>query len=453
MMKNLFYSMGKTHTVRCPIKMKGENNGYYHSCYNKTSLPARLLLSCTCFITLLLSGSAYAAEDKANDSISQALRGDWGQVTFNLRYRYERVVEDGLKTGNGDPVRLRIGYLTPKFTGLQAYAAVLGNTPVFLDDFNDSSNGKTEYAVIRDPNEVALDELWITYETIPDTIIKGGRQHIAWDNERFICNAKWRQMGQSFDSITLFNQSLGNFSAKAAYLWTALTTENKKVHMQSPLLNLNYSIPKIGSIIGYGLWLDYDDSDDSGPFEYAYSAQTYGLRLNGSPSISENLQLLYTMEYATQSEYQDNPKDFTTDYYSIIGGLLVPLEQSIFKNFSASIGYEVFGSDNNVSFQTPLGANHRYNGWADIFGKSKPSTGLRDLYGLLSANIAGVKVDLQYHDFHADAGGNNYGTEYDIKITRKFMKHYEILASYSSYDANEYKTDTDKFWLQLTVDF
>jgi len=419
----------------------------------KNSSCTRLLLSSSCVMVLLSSGVAHATEDAANNRISQALQGDWGQITFNLRYRFEHVAQDGLKTANGDPIRLRLGYLTPKISGFQAYAAVLGATPIFLDNFNDSSNGKTEYAVIRDPNEVALDQLWLSYETIPDTIVKGGRQHIAWDNERFICNAKWRQMGQSFDSITLLNQSLGNFSAKAAYLWTALTTENKKVHMQSPLINLNYSIPTIGSIIGYGLWLDYDDPDDSGPFDYAYSAQTYGLRLNGSPAISENLKLPYTLEYATQSEYQENPKDFNASYYSIIAGLLVPGNNSAFKNLSGKIGYEVFGSDNNVSFQTPLGANHRYNGWADIFGKTKPSTGLRDLYGTLGVTLAGVKIDLQYHDFKADAGVSDYGSEYDIKVARTFWKHYELLASYSSYNADDYKTDTNKFWLQLTVDF
>lgn len=404
-------------------------------------------------VLLIMSGPAIGAENAANEKISQALQGDWGQIKVNLRYRFEHVKEDGLKTANGDPVRLRLGYLSPKFSGFQTYVEFLGITPIFIDDFNDSTNGKTEYAVINDPNEGRLNRLWLTFDTIPDTVIKGGRQHIAWDNERFICNAKWRQMGQSFDSVTLLNKSFGNFSTKAAYLWTALTTGNEEVNMQSPLINLNYTVPELGSVIGYGLWLDYDDPDDSGPFEYAYSAQTYGLRFNGSPAITDDLKLLYTAEYAGQSEYHDNPKDFTVGYYSVIGGLLAPGKNSFLKNISGQIGYEVFGSDNDVSFQTPLGANHRYNGWADIFGKTKPSTGLRDLYGTLSSTIAGVKVDLQYHDFLADAGGSDYGTEFDIKLSWKFWKNYEVLTSYSSYNADEYKTDTQKFWLQLTVNY
>lgn len=72
-----------------------------------------------------------------------------GQININLRYRFEHVNQDGLKTANGDPIRLRLGYLSPKLTGFQAYAEVLGNTPIFLDDFDDSSNGKTDVTIQR----------------------------------------------------------------------------------------------------------------------------------------------------------------------------------------------------------------------------------------------------------------------------------------------------------------
>ncbi len=407
----------------------------------------------TIFTVLAMTGGSVIAAENREDKISKALQGDWGQIKANLRYRFEQVKQDGLKTAKGDPVRLRLGYLSPRFTGFQVYAEVLGNTPVFIDDYNDTSNGKTEYAVIGDPDEVALNQGWLSFETIPDTMLKGGRQKIAWDNERFICPANWRQMEQTFDSVTLLNSSLGNFTFKAAYLWNVLTTANQEVNMQSPLINLKYSISDIGSFVGYGYWLDYDDPDDSGPFEYAYSSQTFGLRFNGSASITNGLKLLYTAEYAGQSEYRDNPKNFTADYYTVIGGLSVPAGDSFLKNISGKIGYEVFGSDNGVSFQTPLGANHKFNGWADIFGKTKPASGLRDLFGSLSTSIGGVKVDLVYHDFQADAGGSDYGTEFDVKLARKFWKNYTVLISYATYNADEFKTDTEKFWLQLTVDF
>ncbi len=425
---------------------------YLTRCYCFSCALAGVLFFSTA-LSVLLTADAGLAEETIDEKIHDTLEGDWGQIFFNLRYRFEHVEQDNLETANGDPVRLRLGYLTPQFAGFQAYAEFLGNTPVFMNDFNDNSNGKTQYSVINDPAEGALNQAWLSLAAIPDTVIKGGRQKIDWDNERFICPAAWRQMEQTFDSVTLLNTSVADLSVNAAYLFNALTTSNEDVNMQSPLVNVKYSFQNIGSLSGYGYWLDYDDPDDSGPFEYAYSSQTYGLHFNGSPAVSDNLKFLYTAEYASQSDYGDNPKDFTADYYHVIGGLMAPNQGSLLTKISGKIGYEVYGSDNGVSFQTPLGANHRYNGWADLFGKTKPADGLRDLYGALSGTIAGFKVDLIYHDFEADEGGSDYGTEFDTMLTKTFADHYTVLASYSYYDADEHRTDTQKFWLQLTVNF
>ncbi|MBW2329320.1 MAG: alginate export family protein [Deltaproteobacteria bacterium] len=210
-----------------------------------------------------MTADVVLAEKTIDEEIHDALEGDWGKIFFNLRYRFEHVEQDDLQTANGDPVRLRLGYLTPQFAA-----------------------------------EGALNQAWLSLAAIPDTVIKGGRQKIDWDNERFICPAAWRQMEQTFDSVTLLNTSVADFSVNAAYLWNAITTSNEDVNMQSPLVNLKYSFQNIGSLSGYGYWLDYDDPDDSGPFEYAYSSQTYGLHFNGSPAVSDNLKLLYTAEYA-----------------------------------------------------------------------------------------------------------------------------------------------------------
>jgi hypothetical protein len=389
----------------------------------------------------------------ANDTIEDALKGDWGQVKLNLRYRFENVEQDGLKTTNGDPIRLRLGYLTPNFAGFQAFAEFEGNTPVFADDYNDKSNGKTEYAVIADPSEGELNQGWLSFDTIPDTVLKGGRQKIILDNQRFVGAVGWRQMEQTFDAVNLLKTSLGGLEVNATYIWNVRTITSQDVNMQSPLLNLKYTFQGIGSLTGYGYWLDYDDPDDSGPFEYAFSTQTIGMRFDGKTEVvADNLKLLYTAEYASQSDYQDNPKDYTACYYHLIGGLLAPNSGSLLTNITGKIAYEVLAADNGVSFKTPLGTNHGFNGWADLF-LTVPPDGLRDLYGILSSNIAGVKVDLIYHDFQADEGGSDYGTEFDIMLTKKIGSHYTVQAAYANYNADEYKTDTQKLWLQFTMAF
>jgi Alginate export len=415
------------------------------------SMAGSLLLG-TSFALLMTGGTALAAESTTNDRIEDALQGDWGQIKMNLRYRFEHVEQDGLKTANGDPIRLRLGYLTPEFGGFQAFAEFEGNTPLFMDDYNSKVNGKNEYAVIADPSEGELNQAWLSLDAIPDTLLKAGRQRIMYDNQRFIGAVGWRQLEQTFDAVTLLNTSIGNFSANAAYIWNVLTITSEDVNMSSPLANLKYTFPDIGSFTGYGYWLDYDDPDNSGSPPYALSTQTIGLRFDGSAPVADNFKLLYTAEYANQVDYQENPEDFSADYYHFIGGLLVPNKDSMLSNISAKIAYEVQGEDEGVSFKTPLGTNHGFSGWADQF-LTTPDDGLRDLYGILSTNVAGVKIDLIYHGFQADEGDIDYGTEFDTMLTKKFGKHYTLQAAYANYSADEYKTDTEKFWLQITMSY
>ena len=395
------------------------------------------------------------AENAAvTERIANNLKGEWGQVKFNIRYRYEEVRQDGLETAQGDPIRLRFGYLTPKYAGLQGYVEGLANTTVFVDDFNDTVSGSNkEFASIPDPDDEAINQAWVSWDTIGNTMLNGGRQKIAYDNQRFVSPCAFRQLEQTFDAVTLVNTIVGNTTVSAAYVWNILNIKNQEPSMQTPLLNLKYTFPGIGSISGYGYWLDYSDAEDSGATPYAYSSQTVGLRFSGEIGVTEPLNFLYTAEYARQSEYGDNPESFDADYYHLVGGLSFPAKDFLFNNISAKVGFEMLGSDNGIPFQTPLGANHKFNGWADIFGINKPADGLQDFYGAFEAAIGPVKLDLIYHDFTADEGGSDYGTEIDAKLAWKIKKHYTLAASYASYDADEYKSDTDKLWLELIVEF
>lgn len=422
--------------------------------HKEPTTPKRhLLFSWGVALTFLATaGLVPATGNTVTDQIQQDLQGDWGQIKVNLRYRYEQVEQDGLKTAKGDPIRLRLGYLTPKQTGFQGYAELEGNTALFFNDYNDTGNGKTSYAVIADPSELEINQAWFSYDTIPDNFLKIGRQRIIFDNQRFVGPVGWRQMEQTFGAITLLNSSLGNLAINATYIWNVRTIFSKDVGMRSPLINLQYSLTGIGTITGYGYWLDYDDPTDSGPSPYSFSTRTTGLRLKGRTELIPNLDLLYSAEYASQADYQDNPQDYSADYYHLLGGLLVPNNNAFLTNNSATIGYEILGSDAGVSLKTPLGTNHAFNGWADIF-LTAPPTGLHDLYAILSSTIAGLKVDLIYHDFQADQGNADYGTEYDAMLTKKFAEHYSLQAVYANYDADTYKRDTQKFWLQLTVSY
>lgn len=117
-------------------------------------------------------------------------------------------------------------------------------------------------------------------------------------------------MEQTFDAAGIVNRTLENSDFKFAFVANVRTITSKNVHMSSPLLNLDYTFPRIGKLTAYGYWLDYTDDHNSGPFPFAFSTQTYGIRFNGSTSLAENLNLLYTAEYAYQADYKNNPSDY-----------------------------------------------------------------------------------------------------------------------------------------------
>ncbi len=403
-------------------------------------------------LTVMAATAAAAGLSEFNDRVEDALQGDWGKINFNIRWRFEYVDQQGKEIAKGDPIRLRLGYLTPKWKAFQAYGEFEGNTPVFLDDYNSLRNGKTRYAVIADPDKAELNQGWLAFSGIQDTLVKAGRQKIVFNNHRFIGNVGWRQMEQTYDAALIVNQTLKNVDLKVAFIANVRTITSTDVNMKSPLLNIGYTLSGIGKLTGYGYWLDYDDADNSGPFSYAFSTQTYGIRFNGSTDMLGDFDLLYTAEYAYQSDYKNNPVDYNANYFHFVGGIKIPKAGARLSNVIAKIGWEYLGSDNGVGLKTPLGTNHAFQGWADQFLVTPPD-GVVDMYGAVGTSLAGVNLLGVYHQFDAAKGGADYGNEIDFQVSKTFAKRYSLLVAYANYFANDYKSDTWKFWFQAGVSF
>ena len=404
-----------------------------------------ILLSAVC---LSMNVTAPVVSAGITQSIEDALKlngGEWGQIKFNLRYRFENVNQEDIpkETANASTLRLRLGYLTPEFQGLQGYAEMEVNQDIGQNDYNSTRNGKTRYSVIADPQEVELNQLWVSYSGIPDTAVKVGRQVITYDKHRFVGHVNWRQMQQTYDSVTVSNQSIADVNVQAAFIWRTRDIFSKNVNMTSPLLNVSYSGLDFGKLTAYGYWLDYDDQADSGGF--AKSTQTYGIRFEGSQPIVKDLKAHYTTEYAFQKDYKHNPKNFETDYMHLSAGVTAFV-------MTGKVGVEYLTSDNGVGFSTPLATLHAYQGWADQF-LATPGDGIQDVYGSFTVKLMGAKFMAVYHDFDDDSGSIDHGEEIDFLIVKKFGKHYKIAAKYANYNAKNHNKDTQKVWIQANIDF
>ena len=174
-----------------------------------------------------------------------------------------------------------------------------------------------------------------------------------------------------------------------------------------------------------------------------------GARLAGGTKVGEG-KLSYVASYAQQEDYGDSPFDYSADYILAEGTYAK-------KGFSAGVGYEVLGGDTERGFQTHLATLHKFQGWADKFLVT-PNTGVEDLYvkaGYAPGNVGpfkGTKFLAVYHDFQAQTGGADYGSEINLLATAKWKK-LGLTLKYADYNADEFATDTQKLWFQVDFGF
>ena len=408
-------------------------------------------LSLSAFSMALLAMTASPiASAGVNESIENALKfgqddAKYGQIKFDLRYRFEQddSKNPGLDKGDASTVRLRLGYLTPEFHGLQGYAEYETNQDFGANTYNSRRNGKGGYQTIVDPQEHELNQLWLSYKGLADTEIKVGRQRIKLDNDRFIGNVGWRQLEMTYDSVLVTNKSLANTTVKVGYINQAQTIHSFVQPMQTPFLNVAYNFEGYGKLTGYSYLIDNNEASAS-------SNQTYGVSFVGKTKVTDDVKAHYRLEYAYQKDYENNPNQYEADYFHIVGGA------SAF-GVTAKVGIEQLdGVGASQGFQTPLATGHAFNGWADQF-LTTPADGLRDVYALITGKVHGVKLLGVYHEFSDDTGSMDYGKEWNFLVSKKFGKHYSVLAKYAYFDSNtasgNFRFDTQNFWLQAGVHF
>ncbi len=207
----------------------------------------------------------------------------YGKINLDMRYRYELAdVKGGNETAHANTIRFRLGYLTPEFHGLQAFAEYEGNLAMQRDYQVKKGDwlGDPNRDVIPDPQQSEFNQGWLKYK-IFNTEFKGGRQRIIVDDSRFIGNVGWRQMEQTFDSALITSNFFDNLTLQAGYIGQVKNILSIDDTVQLPFANASYKIKDFAKISVYGYWLADFDAGQSGR-----SAQTYGFSVVKSPNQS-----------------------------------------------------------------------------------------------------------------------------------------------------------------------
>ena len=382
----------------------------------------------------------------AEDDIASAVTS--GKASINLRYRYEFVDQDSFtEDANASTLRVRLNYTTGTWNAWSGFVEFDHVMEVFADDFNSgsgtSSADRNIYPVVADPSGSDLNQLYLQYAPNDNWRARIGRQRILLDDQRYVGGVGWRQNEQTYDALSVNYKGIADTNIFYSYVGhvnrifgdeVAAGDSNQDTH----LLNVNFSLSDAWKLVGYAYVIDDDDSPAS-------STSTFGARISGGISSGDNRFDLLG-EAATQSDAANAPVSYDANYFRVQGTWTL-------QRFSAGAGFESLGSDNGQGFRTPLATLHAFNGWADQF-LATPGDGLEDLYVRAGYRPGPWNVQLIYHDFSAETGSRDFGTEIDVSAGRKLGTRYDLLLKLAMFDASDAAfVDTTKVWLMLTAGF
>lgn len=415
-----------------------------------------------------------------------------GKPMTNFRLRYENVDQEAYqsatkKLDNANMLTLRslVGWQTAPFKDF-SFAAQLIDVHQFTDNTNDrrgnvSESGKSNYPNIVDPAYTDVNQLYVDWTGIKNTKLRLGRQQLNLDNVRFIGDIGFRQVMQVFDGISITNKSIADTEIFAAHFEKVRQINTELRDGNIDMINAKYRISPTESLVGYGYFIDAENLSQNGgnPTAASTAAQggnglgasqdttptattdastkTFGFRLDGARKVSDDWKMIYTAEYAKQDDYRGGSALIDAHYYKLGAG-------AGYGNWSIRLDHEVLSSNNGkYAFQTPLGTNHLFQGWADVFLVT-PRQGMEDTFVTVAGSIEKAKLIAEYHVFKSDKDfqsvngklGDKYGTEFDASVAYPFTPKITGKLEYAKFNESDVygtltgaarKGDKEIFWL------
>ncbi|MGZ8984158.1 MAG: alginate export family protein [Methylotenera sp.] len=442
-----------------------------------TTFKLNFMMVCTGLALFGMAQSAYAEEEAtAEYTLLDAIKE--GKPLTNFRLRYENVNQEGynsaakeLDTANALTLRSLIGWQTAPFHNF-SFTAQITDVHKFTDDYNDKRNnlsepGKSNYPFIVDPDFTDINQLFVDWTGIKNTKLRLGRQQLNLDNVRFIGDIGFRQNMQVFDGVSVLNKSLPDTEIFAAHFDKVRQINTKLRSGNVDIINAKHRISPSESVTGYGYFIDVADLSQNVGNGLAATAdassKTFGARLDGVRKIDDHWKVLYTAEYAKQDDYKGGSPLIDAHYLKLGGGAMYDV-------WSLRIDHERLSSNNGqYAFQTPLGTNHLFQGWADQFLVT-PRQGIEDTFVTFAGSIEKAKIYAEYHVFKSDEKfatlngqfSNKYGTEFDASVAYPFTNKILGKLEYAKFVEDDVygtttgttrKGDKDIFWATAMYTF
>ena len=366
-----------------------------------------LISSLTAALLAPLTFSAQA-ETTLSDAISKV------NADYSFRYRFEMVDQDGVdKKANASTLKSRATFTTDAYKGFTGKLEIDNVSVIGSEMYNSTGNGITDRPVVVDPEGTDINQFFIKYKN-DDVAVTTGRQRILLADQRFVGGVGWRQNEQTYDAIRINDINLAGVKFDYAYIDTVQrifgpedSAKPTKFESDSHLLTVDYALSKSQKVSAFAYLLDFENAA-------GLSSDTYGVSYKGTFKP-----VTIAATYATQTDAGDNPASYDADYLKLELSTKVAVAGS---KVLFALGSETLGSDEgNKSFTTPLATLHKFQGWTDKF-LATPANGIVDNYVKVATKVGKVKTAIFYHDYSADEGDADYGTEFNFVATAPITK-------------------------------
>ncbi|MSP51365.1 MAG: hypothetical protein EXQ91_03075 [Alphaproteobacteria bacterium] len=207
--------------------------------------------------------------------------------------------------------------------------------------------------------------------------------------------------------------------------------------------------------------LDYRGLSEIKASAYAYffaiddnpslSTRTLGPRILGERRLAPDLAFTYEIEAARQTDWANNPNNFSLGYYLLQPGLVRGRLQTW-------VGYEVLEGSGVQAVQTPFGNLHRLQGFANVFAVTPAREIIDRQIGFdwkqpRTLSLDSIRLWGGAHSFATVETTTELGRDLDLAVSLGLLRSYTATAKLARFDGDNGRFDTTKFWLMLEANF
>jgi hypothetical protein len=348
---------------------------------------------------------------------------DWGS-----RARYANV--DANNSGQSASLLVRGNLHSHWRDWFDTFVEVDAVGSAFKDDHSDGVrfNGQP---LLQDPPGTEFNQAFATLNT-DQFLLHLGRQRINLDNQRFVGGNGFWQNEQTFDALFSQFKLASNSRFTYSYIANANRIFGEDADKNNPgrgPLPSGITPPRPPAFYGdheqhtHLTHVEWNEWDYTRVTAYAHrmenldmpaaSNATYGASYSVNYKI-DRVKYRVQLEAAQQDRFDLGRNQLP--YYLVDAGIGINTVELIAR-------YEVLGENGGVAFITPLGSNHKFEGWAGVIGNT-PNTGVRTASLGVLWRASPIRLETHYLFFKDDVRGQAIGEEWDVDIAfRPIRKH------------------------------